>query len=134
MARGCCAWSARSVTIVGDRGIRLSGGERQRLALARALVRQPQLLILDEATSALDTEHEQRIFEAIDGLHGRLTILLITHRVWTLRRVDTIHVLEAGRLVESGRWDTLRSTAGSRFAALSMAGDALASPRPGTSG
>ena len=121
-------------TIVGDRGIRLSGGERQRLALARALVRQPQLLILDEATSALDTEHEQRIFEAIDGLHGRLTILLITHRVWTLRRVDTIHVLEAGRLVESGRWDTLRSTAGSRFAALSMAGDALASPRPGTSG
>ncbi len=118
-------------TVVGDRGIRLSGGERQRLALARALVRSPRLLILDEATSAIDGENEQRILDAIDALHGSLTILLITHRVWTLHRVDTIHVIEAGRLVESGRWDTLRATAGSRFAALSHIGSAHASPRPG---
>jgi ATP-binding cassette subfamily C protein len=119
-------------TIVGDRGVRLSGGERQRLALARALVRRPRLLILDEATSALDVENENRIMDAIDALRGRMTILLITHRAWTLRRVDTIHVLEGGRLVESGRWDTLRGIVGSRFAALSSMDGALSSPRAGT--
>lgn len=119
-------------TVVGDRGVRLSGGERQRLALARALVRRPQLLILDEATSALDVENETRILDAIDALRGRLTILVITHRVWTLRRVDTIHVLDAGRLVESGRWDTLSGIVGSRFAALSSMDGALSSPRVAT--
>jgi ATP-binding cassette subfamily C protein len=110
-------------TVVGDRGVRLSGGERQRLALARALVRNPQLLILDEPTSALDAPNERRIVDAIAGLRGRMTILLITHRVWTLDGVDTIVVLDAGRLVESGRSDTLRATAGSRFAALSLDGE-----------
>ena len=119
-------------TVVGDRGVRLSGGERQRLALARALVRRPRLLILDEATSALDVENENRIMDAIDALRGRVTILLITHRVWTLRHVDAIHVLEGGRLVESGRWDTLRGIVGSRFAALSSMDGALSSPRAGT--
>ncbi|HEX7084825.1 MAG TPA: ABC transporter ATP-binding protein [Vicinamibacterales bacterium] len=119
-------------TVVGDRGVRLSGGERQRLALARALVRRPQLLILDEATSALDIENEARIMHAIDALRGQLTILLITHRVWTLRRVDTIHVLDAGRLVESGRWDTLSGIVRSRFAALSSTEGALSSPRVAT--
>lgn len=118
-------------TVVGDRALRLSGGERQRLALARALVRRPQLLILDEATSALDPPHERRVLDAIERLRGLLTILIITHRVWTLTGVDVIHVIESGRLVESGRWDTLRATAGSRFAALS--GDAVAHPRSGGS-
>ena len=72
-------------TVLGDRGVRLSGGERQRLALARALLRKPSLLILDEATSALDSENEGRIREAIEDLHGSTTILIITHRLSTIR-------------------------------------------------
>lgn len=105
-------------TVVGDRGVRLSGGERQRLALARALLRRPALLILDEATSALDTENERRIRGAIGALHGRVTILLITHRLSSVRDADTIHVMEAGRLVESGDWATLMDRPAGRFRAL----------------
>jgi len=92
-------------TVLGDRGVRLSGGERQRLALARALLREPSLLLLDEATSSLDSENEQRIQRAIEELHGQMTILVITHRLATIRRADVIHVLEGGRLVQSGCWD-----------------------------
>jgi ATP-binding cassette subfamily C protein len=110
-------------TMLGDRGVRLSGGERQRLALARALLRRPSLLILDEATSALDSENEKRIQSAIEGLHGQVTILLITHRLSTVRRADVIHVLEQGRLVESGHWTTLMSRTEGRFRALSKAQD-----------
>lgn len=105
-------------TVLGDRGVRLSGGERQRLALARALLRRPSLLILDEATSALDSENERRIQKAIEELHGRVTILAITHRLSTIRGADVIHVLEQGSLVESGTWETLVNTAGCRFRAL----------------
>lgn len=105
-------------SIVGDRGIRLSGGERQRLALARALLRRPALLILDEATSALDTENERRIRDAIQALRGRVTILLITHRLSSVRDADVIHVMENGRLVESGDWAALVDRAGGRFRAL----------------
>jgi ATP-binding cassette subfamily C protein len=94
-------------TVLGDRGVRLSGGERQRLALARALLREPTLLLLDEATSSLDSENEQRIQRAIEELHGQVTILVITHRLSTIRRADVIHVLEGGRLVQSGKWDYL---------------------------
>ena len=108
-------------TVVGDRGVRLSGGERQRLALARALLRSPALLILDEATSALDSENEKRIKNAIEELHGHLTILIIAHRLSTVRGADVIHVLERGRLVESGDWDTLTRREDSRFAALCRA-------------
>jgi ATP-binding cassette subfamily C protein len=107
-------------TILGDRGVRLSGGERQRLALARALLREPSLLILDEATSALDSENERRIQDAIEELRGHMTILVITHRLSTIRRADVIHVLEQGRLVESGNWDALISRDG-RFRALARA-------------
>ena len=91
--------------MLGDRGVRLSGGERQRVALARALLREPSLLILDEATSALDSENEKRIQEAIEGLHGRMTILVITHRLSTIRGADVIHVLErraSGRIRKLG--------------------------------
>jgi ATP-binding cassette subfamily C protein len=108
-------------TILGDRGVRLSGGERQRLALARALLREPSLLILDEATSALDSENERRIQRAIEGLHGRMTILIITHRLSAIRGADIIHVLESGRLVESGRWESLVGEEGGRFSALARA-------------
>jgi ATP-binding cassette subfamily C protein len=117
-------------TIIGDRGTRLSGGERQRLALARAMARRPALLILDEATSALDTVNERKVFDAIERLHGSVTMLLITHRLWTLGGVDTIHVLDDGGLVESGPWDTLRAATGSRFATLCRAGDVVAGSRP----
>ena len=94
-------------TVLGDRGVRLSGGERQRLALARALLRQPTVLLLDEATSSLDSENEQRIQDAIDALHGDMTIVIITHRLSTIRNADIIYVLEDGRIVESGDWATL---------------------------
>jgi ATP-binding cassette subfamily C protein len=108
-------------TVLGDRGVRLSGGERQRLALARALLRNPSLLILDEATSALDSENERRIQDAIEELHGRMTILIITHRLSAIRGADIIHVLEGGRLVESGSWEALMSNGDGRFSALAGA-------------
>ena len=104
-------------TVVGDRGVRLSGGERQRLALARALLSNPSLLILDEATSALDSGNEQQILEAIAGLHGQLTIFIITHRLSTVRQADAIHVMSGGRVVESGTWGELTARGGA-FGAL----------------
>ncbi|HEX6909049.1 MAG TPA: ABC transporter ATP-binding protein [Longimicrobium sp.] len=112
-------------TQVGDRGVRLSGGERQRLALARALLRRPALLILDEATSALDAENERRIRDAIRGLHGRMTILVITHRLPSVRDADVVHVMEGGRWVESGTWEALMERPGGRFRRLwaSQAGE-----------
>ncbi len=108
-------------TVVGDRGVLVSGGERQRLALARALVREPSLLILDEATSALDFESERRIRDAIDRLHGRMTILLITHRLSSVRQADAIHVVDGGRIVESGTWEQLIAKPGGRFRSLRAA-------------
>lgn len=85
-------------TVVGDNGVRLSGGERQRIALARALLRQPSLLILDEATSALDTGNETAIGKALTELHGRLTIVIIGHRTGTLRHADQVVEMRAGRI------------------------------------
>jgi ATP-binding cassette subfamily C protein len=107
-------------TVVGDRGVLVSGGERQRLSLARALVRRPQLLILDEATSSLDSENEERIQQAIDELHQQMTIVVITHRLSTIRAADVIQVVDRGRLIESGSWDELMSHAG-RFRELCAA-------------
>lgn len=103
-------------TIVGERGMRLSGGERQRLALARALVRKPVLLVLDEATNALDPVHERAVRDAIDRLRGSLTILVVAHRLSTIRHADRIHVLDRGRLVQSGDWETLRADRDGLFA------------------
>ncbi len=91
-------------TVVGDGGIRLSGGERQRLALARALLKRPSLLILDEATSALDLENEARVREAIEKLHGDLTVVIIGHRLPTLEHADQVVVLDAGRIAAQGTW------------------------------
>jgi ATP-binding cassette subfamily C protein len=108
-------------TILGDRGVLLSGGERQRISLARALLRQPKLLILDEATSSLDSENERRIQEAIDGLHQHMTIVIITHRLPTIRNADMIHVLDSGTLVESGIWDELLANRRGRFRQLCAA-------------
>jgi ATP-binding cassette subfamily C protein len=94
-------------TVIGDRGVRLSGGERQRLALARALLRKPLLLIMDEATSNLDSENEKKILEAIDDLRGEITILMIAHRISTIKNADQIHLVNQGKIQESGSWDEL---------------------------
>jgi ATP-binding cassette subfamily C protein len=108
-------------TILGDRGVLVSGGERQRLSLARALLRRPRLLILDEATSSLDSENERRIQHAIEQLHEQITIVIITHRLSTIRNADVIHVVDHGELVESGSWDELTGRRTSRFANLCQA-------------
>ena len=90
-------------TVVGERGVKLSGGQKQRIVLARALARNPQILILDEATSAVDNESEAIIQEAIQNLKGKVTIIVIAHRINTIMRTDFVFVLENGRLVEFGQ-------------------------------
>ncbi len=90
-------------TIIGDRGILLSAGQRQRIAIARVLARRPEILILDEATSALDNESEFRIQEVIDGLRGKITVLIIAHRLSTIMVVDSLIVLNNGVISEIGR-------------------------------
>lgn len=88
-------------TNIGDHGALLSGGERQRLAVARALLRQPDVLVLDEATSALDWENEEALIRAISGLRGRVTVLAITHRPAIGKAADAVHVMDAGRVIAS---------------------------------
>jgi ATP-binding cassette subfamily C protein len=105
-------------TTIGERGVKLSGGERQRISLARALLRNPRVLILDEATSSLDSENEKRIYDAIQKLHGSITIVLITHRLSTVRDADQIYVLDRGRVVASGTWSALMTSGNPRFREL----------------
>ena len=92
---------------VGPRGERLSGGQRQRLALARALLREAPILVLDEATASVDSETEELIRDAVERLAGKRTILVIGHRLSTVRRADRVVVIENGHIVEAGRTDTL---------------------------
>ncbi|MBZ9895989.1 ABC transporter ATP-binding protein/permease [Mesorhizobium sp. BR1-1-6] len=105
-------------TVVGDRGVRLSGGERQRIALARALLRKPSLLILDEATSALDWQNQALIAQSIDGLRGSMTILTIAHRPSMIAFADWVVAMENGRVVEVGQYRRLKAKAGSRLSRM----------------
>ncbi|TGT36487.1 ABC transporter ATP-binding protein [Mesorhizobium sp. M8A.F.Ca.ET.165.01.1.1] len=108
----------RLETVVGDRGVRMSGGERQRIALARALLRKPSLLILDEATSALDWQNQSLIAKSIDGLRGSMTILTIAHRPSMIAFADWVVAMEDGRVVEVGQYRRLKAKPGSRLSRM----------------
>jgi ABC-type multidrug transport system fused ATPase/permease subunit len=99
-------------TLMGDRGVRLSGGERQRIVLARAILRNPSILVLDEATSALDTDNEAKIQEALALLKGKLTIIVIAHRLSTIRNADQVIVLDQGLVVQKGGFKQLADEQG----------------------
>ena len=99
-------------TIVGDRGVRLSGGQVQRIALARAILRKPELLILDEATSSLDTYSEKLIQDALEKISKETTIIAVTHRLSTIANADYIYILDDGRIVEAGTYGQLLNNNG----------------------
>lgn len=97
-------------TVIGERGVRLSGGERQRVAIARALYSDPELLVLDEATSALDNRTERELSRAIEALQGGRTIIIVAHRMTTVRRCDRLIFLRSGRIEAEGTYDALLET------------------------
>ena len=105
-------------TLVGERGVKLSGGQRQRIAIARVFLKNPSVVILDEATSSLDNESERYVEEALEELLQGRTTLIIAHRLSTVRRADTVVVLDAGRIVETGTHDTLMERENGMYARL----------------
>ena len=115
-------------TRLGDRGSRLSGGQKQRLAIARALYKQPDILVLDEATSSLDALNELAIQQAIQRLRGKVTLVIIAHRLSTIRDADHVFLFDGGRLVSEGSYDDLRvsSPLFSRLAAAQLDRDRVA--------
>jgi ATP-binding cassette subfamily C protein len=116
-------------TMIGEFGIRLSGGQRQRIGIARAMYRDPEVLILDEATSSLDNETEQSIANSIENLRGKKTLLIIAHRLSTVRNCDRIVFLKAGKIDDVGSFDQLYEK-NPDFRKLATLGDLGLSPRP----
>lgn len=100
------------MTNIGDRGMKLSGGQRQRLSIARAILKNPPILILDEATAALDTESEKQVQEALDRLMSTRTTIAIAHRLSTIKNSDEILVMKEGEIVERGRHEELLAVGG----------------------
>ncbi|HHU01458.1 MAG TPA: ATP-binding cassette domain-containing protein, partial [Bacteroidales bacterium] len=99
-------------TVIGDRGSKLSGGQRQRISIARAVLRNPPIMILDEATSALDTESELLVQQALENLMANRTSIVIAHRLSTVRNADMICVFHEGEIVETGTHEELLSKGG----------------------
>ena len=95
---------------VGERGVRISAGQRQRVGIARALYHDPKVVLLDEATSALDNETERLFIAAIESIARRKTILIIAHRLSTVRNCDTIYLMQQGRVIGAGGYDELLAT------------------------
>ncbi len=105
-------------TKVGDKGVKLSGGQRQRISIARELYLSREILIFDEATSALDTESEKSIQNSIQAMLGSKTMILVAHRLSTLKICDIIYIVEDGKIIEKGSWDELLERKGSRFSRM----------------
>ena len=114
-------WPSMVHTIIGERGVRLSGGQRQRIGIARALYRDPPVLLFDETTSALDNATERAVMEAIHNLTGENMVILVAHRLSTVEPCDRIYVMANGRGVEQGNWEEL-STADEQFQRLAAGG------------
>jgi len=123
------SWPDGADSLLGERGVRLSGGERQRVGIARALYHDPDLLVFDEATSALDNVTEAEVVRAIESLRGRKTMLVIAHRLSTVRRCDRLLYLEEGRIVAEGSYDDLLAVH-SRFRHMVQVPDAHLEPGP----
>ena len=107
-------------TIVGDAGIKLSGGQRQRIAIARAMLRKPEIMVLDEATSALDNIAERKVQEAINNISKYTTVVVIAHRLSTIQNADKILVIEDGKIAEEGHHETLLSKKGVYYSLYNM--------------
>jgi len=112
-----------TATVIGDRGVRLSGGQRQRVAIARALYHEPELLIFDEATAALDNRTERELTQAIEGLRGERTLIVIAHRLSTVQRCDALVFLRNGRVEAMGPFDRLLEENAEFRAMTAMADD-----------
>ena len=129
------AWEESYGTFLGEKGVRLSGGQRQRIAIARALIKQPPLLLLDEATASLDAQSERLVQTALEGLSQDRTVLVIAHRLATVRRADRIIVIDNGRVVAEGSHEALLAESGlyARLARLQFLDQPAASETPSPS-